>query len=62
MTKLGQAEFAEFLAEMFVKDKLDKMLENSEKQHFSSRNTEDIYKKFCPQRMRYRRILCWDFL
>lgn len=46
MTKFGQAEFAEFLAEIFVKNKLDKMLEDSEKRNFSSRNTEDIYKKF----------------
>lgn len=46
MTKFGQAEFAEFLAEIFVKDKLDKMLENSEKQNFSRQNTEDIYKEF----------------
>ena len=46
MTKFGQAEFAEFLAEIFVKNKLDKMLENSEKKNFSSRNTEDIYKEF----------------
>lgn len=46
MTKFGQAEFAEFLSEIFVKEKLDKMLENSEKKNFSGRNTEDIYKKF----------------
>lgn len=46
MTKFGQAEFAEFLAEIFVKDKLDKMLETAQKQDFSSRNTEDIYREF----------------
>ncbi len=46
MTKFGQAEFAEFLAEIFVKDKLDKILEAAQKQDFSSRNTEDIYREF----------------
>lgn len=46
MTKFGQAEFAEFLAEIFVKDKLDKMLEAVQKQDFNSRNTEDIYREF----------------
>ena len=46
MTKLGQAEFAEFLVEFFMESKLGKMLETGEKQNFSSRNTEDIYKEF----------------
>lgn len=46
MTKLGQAEFAEFLVELFMESKLGKMLETEEKQNFSSRNTEDIYKEF----------------
>lgn len=46
MTKFGQAEFAEFLAEFFMKNKIDKILETEEKQDFSSRNTEDIYKEF----------------
>ncbi len=46
MVKLGQAEFAEFLAEIFIKNKLDKVLEDSEKANFSNRNTEDIYRKF----------------
>ncbi len=46
MTKFGQAEFAEYLAEIFVEKQLDKMLETAEKQNFSSRNTEDIYKEF----------------
>lgn len=45
MTKFGQAEFAEYLAEIFTKNKLDKMLETEEKQNFSSKNTEDIYKE-----------------
>ena len=46
MTKFGQAEFAEFLAEIFTKSKLDKILETAQKQDFSSRNTEDIYREF----------------
>lgn len=46
MTKLGQAEFAEFLVELFMESKLGKMLETEEKQNLSSRNTEDIYKEF----------------
>ncbi len=46
MTKFGQAEFAEFLAEIFMENKLGKMLETEEKQNFSSKNTEDIYKEF----------------
>ena len=46
MPKLGQAEFAEFLVELFMESKLSKMLETEEKQNFSSKNTEDIYKEF----------------
>ena len=46
MTKFGQAEFAEFLAEIFTKNKLDKILETAQKQDFSSKNTEDIYREF----------------
>lgn len=46
MPKFGQAEFAEFLAEMFMKNKLDKILESTEKKDFSRRNAEDIYRKF----------------
>ncbi len=46
MTKFGQAEFAEFLAKLFMESKLSKMLETEEKQSFSSRNKEDIYKEF----------------
>lgn len=46
MTKFGQAEFAEYLAEIFVEKQLDKMLETTEKKNFSSRNTDDIYKEF----------------
>ena len=45
MTKFGQAEYNDYMAKMFA-DKLDKILETSEKQSFSSRNTEDIYKEF----------------
>lgn len=46
MPKFGQAEFAEFLVEMFMKNKLDKILESNEKKNLSSRNAEDIYKNF----------------
>ncbi len=46
MTKFGQAEFANFIAEIFVKNKLDEILEKCEKENFSSRNAEDIYRKF----------------
>ena len=46
MPKFGQAEFAEFLVEMFMKNKLDKILESNEKKNFSSKNSEDIYKNF----------------
>ena len=46
MPKFGQAEFAEFLVEMFMNNKLDKILESTEKKNLSSRNTEDIYRKF----------------
>lgn len=46
MIKFGQAEFAEYLAEIFVEKQLDKMLKTAEKQNFSNKNAEDIYKKF----------------
>lgn len=46
MTKFGQAEFAEFLAELFMENKIGKILETEEKKNFSSRNTDDIYKEF----------------
>lgn len=46
MSKFGQAEFAEFLAEIFMKNKLDKILDSTEKKNFSSRNAEDIYREF----------------
>ncbi len=46
MPKFGQAEFAEFLVEMFMKNKLDKILESNEKKDFSRRNAEDIYREF----------------
>lgn len=45
MTKFGQAEYNDFMAKMFA-DKLDKILEKNEKQDFSSRKTEDIYREF----------------
>lgn len=45
MTKFGQAEYNDFMARIFA-DKLDKILEATEKQNFKSRNTEDIYKEF----------------
>ena len=45
MTKFGQAEYNDYIAKMFV-NKLDKILETSEKQDFSNRNTEDIYREF----------------
>ena len=45
MTKFGQAEYNDFMAKVFA-DKLDEILEASEKQNYNSRNTEDIYKEF----------------
>lgn len=45
MTKFGQAEYIDFMVKTFT-DKLDKILEENEKQNFNSRNAEDIYKKF----------------
>ena len=45
MTKFGQAEYGDFTALMFA-DKLDEILESTEKQNFNRRNTEDIYKEF----------------
>ena len=45
MTKFGQAEYNDFMARIFA-DKLDTILEESEKQDFNSRNTEDIFRKF----------------
>ena len=45
MTMFGQAEFSDFMARIFA-DKLDKILEESEKQDFNNRNTEDIFRKF----------------
>uniref|UniRef100_UPI003FEEA49B hypothetical protein n=1 Tax=Ruminococcus bicirculans (ex Wegman et al. 2014) TaxID=1160721 RepID=UPI003FEEA49B len=46
MTKFGQAEYLENIAKAFVEHKLDKLLKESEKQDFNSRNTEDIFEKF----------------
>ena len=45
MTKFGQAEYCDFMTRIFA-DKLDEILETTEKQNFNSRNTEDIYKEF----------------
>ena len=45
MTKFGQVEYSDFMAKVFA-DKLDKILEATEKKNFNSRNTEDIYKEF----------------
>ena len=45
MPKFGQAEYSDFMARMFA-DKISKILEESEKQNFKSKNAEDIYKKF----------------
>ena len=45
MTKFGQAEYSDFMAKMFA-DKIGKILEESEKQNFKSKNTEDIYRTF----------------
>ena len=46
MTKFGQAEFADFITETFVKNRLEKLLAENEKTSLNSRNSEDIYKKF----------------
>lgn len=45
MTKFGQAEYCDFMARVFA-DKLAEILEQTEKQNFSSKNTEDIYGQF----------------
>lgn len=45
MIKFGQAEFSDYMARMFS-DKISKILEESEKQNFNSKNSEDIYRKF----------------
>ena len=45
MTKFGQAEYSDFMARVFV-DKLDEILEATEKKNFNSKNTEDIYSQF----------------
>lgn len=45
MTKFGQAEYSDFMAKVFA-DKLDKILEQDEKQSFNSKKTEDIYSQF----------------
>ncbi len=54
MTKFGQAEYSDFMARIFA-DKLDKILEESEKQNFNNRNTEDIYMEFRRQKTQRRR-------
>ena len=45
MNKFGQAEYNDFMARIFAA-KLDKILEESEKQDFNNRNTEDIFMEF----------------
>lgn len=45
MNKFGQAEYSDYMARIFA-DKLDEILEATEKQDFNIRNTEDIYKEF----------------
>ena len=45
MTKFGQAEYSDFMARVFA-DKLDEILETTEKQNFNRRNTEDVYGQF----------------
>ena len=46
MTKFGQAEFADYITENFVKNRLEKLLAENEKASLSSKNSEDIYRKF----------------
>ncbi len=46
MIKFGQAEFADFITENFVKNRLEKFLAENEKTSLNSRNTEDIYRNF----------------
>lgn len=46
MTKFGQAEFADFITETFVKNRLEKLLADNEKTSLNSKNTEDIYRNF----------------
>ena len=46
MIKFGQAEFAKYLTEIFMENKLNEILESAEKQIFQSKNTEDIYREF----------------
>ena len=45
MTKFGTQASANVISRMFA-DKLDEILETTEKQNFNRRNTEDIYKEF----------------
>ncbi|MCM1227643.1 MAG: hypothetical protein NC320_09550 [Clostridium sp.] len=46
MTKFGQAEFADFITEVFVRNKLEKLLADNEKTSLNNKNSEDIYRKF----------------
>ena len=45
MNKFGQAEYSDYMARIFA-DKLDTILEESEKQNYINRNTEDIFSEF----------------
>ena len=57
MTKFGQAEYSDFMAKVFA-DKLDKILEQDEKQSFNSKNTEDIY-SFRLQGTQHKEVQKW---
>ena len=46
MTKFGQAEFADFITETLVKNRLEKLLAENEKTSLNSKNSEDIYRNF----------------
>lgn len=46
MTKFGQAEFADFITEIFMKSRLEQLLTENEKTSLNSRNSEDIYRNF----------------
>lgn len=46
MTKFRQAEFADFISEAFVKNRLEKLFAENEKMRLKSKNIEDIYRNF----------------
>ena len=47
MTKFGQAEYSDFMAKVFA-DKLDKILEQDEKQSFNSKNFSIKRRRYLP--------------